>query len=88
LIVKAIVMGVRVPKFSVFPARGRRIEREVLPKVHHGHDRPAVGFQNIAAPVPKTPNDQAGGGSKHNAPKHGVSSSPSCPAPVCRISDG
>ena len=65
----------------MFPARGQRIERNASPKVHHSHDRPAIGFQHVASPVPKMPNDKAGGGDKRNPSKQGVSSSPSCPAP-------
>jgi hypothetical protein len=32
------------PEFPMSPAGGERIEREGLPKVHHGHDRAAIGF--------------------------------------------
>ena len=47
------------PEFPMPPARGERIEREGLPKVHHGHDRPAIGFQNLAPPAEKVPANQA-----------------------------
>jgi hypothetical protein len=43
------------------PTRGERIEREGLPKVHHGHDRLAIGFQYVAAHIEKVPADQADG---------------------------
>src|SRR5580704_8066597 len=31
------------PEFPMPPAGGERIEREGLPKIHHGHDRAAIG---------------------------------------------
>ena len=49
------------------PARGERIEREGLPKVHHGHDRLAIGLQYVAAHIEKVPADQAGGGDERDA---------------------
>jgi hypothetical protein len=49
------------PEFPMPPARRERIEREGLPKVHHGHDRLAIGFQYVAAHIEKVPADQADG---------------------------
>jgi hypothetical protein len=43
------------------PTRGERIEREGLPKVHHGNDRTTIGFQHIAPLAEKVPADQADG---------------------------
>ena len=37
-------------------------------------DRAAIGFQHAAPPVPEMPNEQAAGGDKHNASKHGLHS--------------
>jgi hypothetical protein len=39
--------GCARPEFLMFPARGQRIEREGLSKIHHSHDRPAIGLQYI-----------------------------------------
>jgi hypothetical protein len=41
------------------PAGGERIERKASPEIHHGHDRPAIGLQDLALPRPKMPSDQA-----------------------------
>jgi hypothetical protein len=45
----------------MLPARGERIEREALPKVHDSHDRTTIGFQYVAAHTENLPADQAGG---------------------------
>jgi hypothetical protein len=74
------------PEFPVSPTRGKRIEREGLPKVHHGHDRPAIGFQHIVPPAEKVPADQAGGGDERDASSQDVSGSPSRSTPARRTS--
>src|SRR5437660_4850312 len=35
------------PEFPMSPARGERIERKALSEIHHGHDRAAIGLQDI-----------------------------------------
>ena len=62
--------------FPMLPARGERIQREGLSKVHHGHDRPAIGFQHLAAPAEKVPADQADGSGERDASNQEVSSAP------------
>jgi hypothetical protein len=59
------------------PAGGERIERKASPKIHHGHDRPTVGFQYIAPPAPKMPANQADGSDDRDASNQEVSNSPS-----------
>jgi hypothetical protein len=39
------------------PASGERIERKGLPEIHHGYDRPAIWFQDLAALIEKEPID-------------------------------
>ena len=60
------------------PAGGERIEREAPPKIHHGHDRPAIGLQHLASPVPKMPADQADGSGQRDASDQEVSSAKPC----------
>jgi hypothetical protein len=57
------------------PAGGERIERKALPEIHHGHDGPAIGPQDIALPRPKVPSDQADGRDKGEASNKEVSRS-------------
>ena len=73
----------------MFPARGERIERKASPEIHHGHDRPTIGFQYLASRAKNAPADYTRGDEEHDGSEQGVSSSPSCPAPVRRsmISD-
>jgi hypothetical protein len=68
------------------PTRGEGIEREGLPKVHHGHDRLAIGFQYVAAHIEKVPADQAGGGDERDASSQDVSGSPGRSTPARRTS--
>ena len=56
----------------MFPARGKRIEREGLSKIHHGHDRPAIGLQHIATPIEKAPANQAGGSDESDTSNYEV----------------
>jgi hypothetical protein len=30
--------------YLIFPARGERIERKALPKIHYSHNRPSIGL--------------------------------------------
>jgi hypothetical protein len=57
------------------PAGGERIERKASPEIHHRHDRPAIGFQDIALPRPKLPSDQADGHDKGDTSNKEVSRS-------------
>src|SRR5271165_19476 len=57
------------------PARGERIEREGLPKVHHGQHRPAIGFQYLAPPAEKVPADQTGSNDERDESNQEVSRS-------------
>ena len=57
------------------PARGERIEREASSEIHHGHDRPAIGLQYLAALIEKEPTDQAGGSDESDASNQEVSGS-------------
>src|ERR1700680_1170298 len=41
------------PEFPMSPAGGERIEREGVPKVHHGTDRTTIGF-NASPRLAKT----------------------------------
>ena len=58
------------------PARGERIERKALPKIHHGYDRPAIGLQYLSPAAPKIPTDQADGSGERDASNQEVSNSP------------
>jgi hypothetical protein len=58
------------------PTRGERIEREGLPKVHYGHDRPAIGFQHHGPPAEKVPADHADGSGERDASNQEISSTP------------
>ena len=58
------------------PARGERIEREASAEVRYGYDRPAVGLQDLAPPVPEVPADQAAGDDERDAPDQEGASSP------------
>src|SRR5271166_1546109 len=64
------------------PAGGERIERKASRKIHHGHDRPAVGLQYLASPAPEMPADQADGSNQRDAADQEVSSSPRHFTPV------
>ena len=64
------------PEFPMSPARGERIEWEAPPKIHHGHDRPAIGLQHLAWPVEKMPADQADGSDERDTSNQEVSSTP------------
>jgi len=79
---KAIVIGERVQNLRMSSAGRERIERKASPKIHHGHDRPAIGFQHLAAPVPKMPAAQADGSDERDACKQEVSSPPSHSEPI------
>jgi hypothetical protein len=57
------------------PAGGERIERKASPEIHPGHDRPAIGLQDIALPRPKMPSDQADGSEDRDASDQDVSRS-------------
>ena len=85
LTAKAMLIGERDAEFPMSPARGEQIEREALPKVHHRHDRPAIGFQYLAAPTEKVPADQADDRDERDASNHDVSSTPGHPKsrPAC-----
>jgi hypothetical protein len=57
------------------PAGGERIERKASPKIHYGHDRAAIGLQDIALPRPKVPSGQADGRDKGDASNKEISRS-------------
>src|SRR5271169_3583608 len=71
------------PEFPMSPAGGERIERKASPKIHHGHDRLAVGFQYLASPAQKLPADQTDGGNdEQDASDREVAKSPGHSTPV------
>jgi hypothetical protein len=61
----------------VLDREGERIEREALLKIHHGHDRPAIVLQYLAAPAAKMPTDQADGCDRCDTANQDVSSAKS-----------
>src|SRR6516162_2749921 len=63
------------PEFTMSPAKGERIEREALSKIHHGHDRPAIGSQYLAPPIEELPADYAGDSAERDRANQEVSSS-------------
>jgi hypothetical protein len=66
----------------VLDREGERIEREALLKIHHGHDRPAIVLQYLAAPAAKMPTDQADGSDQCDTANQDLSSAPSLSTPI------
>ena len=69
-------------RISDVASRRERIERKASLKIHHGHDRSAIGLQYLARPAPKMPADQADGTDECSSSNQEVSSSPSRSEPV------
>jgi len=47
-----------------------------LSKIHHGHDRPAIGSQYLAPPIEELPADYAGDSAERDRANQEVSSTP------------
>jgi hypothetical protein len=62
-------------RISYVANQRERIKREGLPKVHHGNDRPAIGFQHLAPLAEKVPADQTGGSNERDESNQEVSRS-------------